>query len=50
MITAGSITAWAGLPVLDRDGSKIGYMEAVYFDCLLGVTKQCRSCSEPYQP
>ena len=28
----GSITDWVGLPVLDRDGSKIGSMEAVYFD------------------
>jgi PRC-barrel domain len=27
-----SITDWVGLPVLDRDGSKIGSMEAVYFD------------------
>ena len=32
MITVGSITDWVGLPVLDRDGSKIGSMEAVYFD------------------
>ena len=32
MITVGSITDWVGLPVLDRDGSKIGTMEAVYFD------------------
>jgi hypothetical protein len=32
MITVGSITDWLGMPVLDRDGSKIGSMEAVYFD------------------
>jgi hypothetical protein len=32
MITVGSITDWVGLPVVDRDGSKIGSMEAVYFD------------------
>jgi hypothetical protein len=32
MITVGSITDWIGLPVLDRDGSKIGSMETVYFD------------------
>jgi PRC-barrel domain protein len=32
VITVGSITDWVGLPVLDRDGSKIGSMEAVYFD------------------
>jgi uncharacterized protein YrrD len=32
MITVGSITDWVGLPVLARDGSKIGSMEAVYFD------------------
>ena len=32
MITVGSITDWVGLPVLDRDGSKIGSMEAVYYD------------------
>jgi hypothetical protein len=32
MINVGSITDWVGLPVLDRDGSKIGSMEAVYFD------------------
>ena len=32
MITVGSITDWVGMPVLDRDGSKIGSMEAVYFD------------------
>jgi PRC-barrel domain len=32
MITVGSITDWVGLPVLDRDGSKISSMEAVYFD------------------
>ena len=32
MIIVGSITDWKGLPVLDRDGSKIGSMEAVYFD------------------
>jgi hypothetical protein len=34
MITVGSIRDWIGLPVLDRDGSKIGSMEAVYFDTL----------------
>jgi PRC-barrel domain len=32
MITVGSITDWVDKPVLDRDGSKIGSMEAVYFD------------------
>ncbi len=32
MITVGNLTDWIGLPVLDRDGSKIGSMEAVYFD------------------
>lgn len=32
MITVGNIIDWVGLPVLDRDGSKIGSMEAVYFD------------------
>ena len=32
MITVGSIRDWVGLPVLDRDGSKIGSMEAVYYD------------------
>jgi sporulation protein YlmC with PRC-barrel domain len=32
VIIVGSITDWKGLPVLDRDGSKIGSMEAVYFD------------------
>ena len=32
MITVGSIRDWVGLPVLDRDGSKIGTMEAVYYD------------------
>lgn len=32
MITVGSITDWIDKPVLDRDGSKIGSMEAVYFD------------------
>lgn len=32
MITVGSITDWVGMPVVDRDGSKIGSMEAVYYD------------------
>ena len=32
MITVGSITDWVGLPVLDREGSKIGSLEAVYYD------------------
>ena len=32
MITVGDITDWLGLSVVDRDGSKIGSMEAVYFD------------------
>ena len=32
MITVGNIIDWVGLPVLDRDGAKIGSMEAVYFD------------------
>ena len=32
MITVGNITDWMGQPVLDREGSKIGSMEAVYFD------------------
>lgn len=32
MITISSIRDWVGQPVLDRDGAKIGTLEAVYYD------------------
>lgn len=32
MIPAADITDWQGSAVVDRDGSKIGSLEAVYFD------------------
>lgn len=32
MISVGDISEWLGLAVVDRDGSKIGNLEAVYFD------------------
>lgn len=32
MFDVDDIRDWRGLPVLDRDGSRIGKLEAVYFD------------------